>query len=96
MTSSAPSPSTTPFWGSLERNAFRLATARKPRPIELRILTAGFQSHLTTYRKNRKAAEKLVSTGEAKRNKKLDVAELAAYTATTSLILNLDESMTKE
>ena len=77
-------------------HAFRLLTARKPRPIELRILTLGFRAHLVTYGKNRKAAEKLVSLGEAKRRKGLDAAELAAYTATTSLMLNLDEVMTKE
>ncbi|MFQ5733849.1 MAG: DUF1553 domain-containing protein, partial [Planctomycetaceae bacterium] len=76
--------------------AFRLTTARRPRPAELRILTAGFRAHRAHYRKDRKAAERLVSTGEAKRDPKLDAAELAAYTATTSLILNLDEVVTKE
>ena len=41
-------------------------------------------------------ALKLVSVGEFPRNKKLDPAELAAYTAVASLILNLDETITKE
>ena len=39
---------------------------------------------------------KLVSTGESKRDGRLDVAELAAYTAVASMILNLDEAITKE
>jgi len=76
--------------------AFRLATSRQPTPEELRILTNGFEAHREKYRRNPKAAEKLVSIGESSRDKTFDVSELAAYTATTSLILNLDEVMTKE
>ncbi|MBY0523954.1 MAG: DUF1553 domain-containing protein [Gemmataceae bacterium] len=76
--------------------AFRLATARKPNAVELRILTDGLRHHLEAYRKDEQAAMKLVSVGESRRNPKLDVAELAAYTAVTGLILNLDETITKE
>jgi hypothetical protein len=76
--------------------AFRLATARPPRPIELKILRTGFDYHLANYRKDPKAALKLIGAGESRRNKKLDVSELAAYTAVASLILNLDETITKE
>jgi hypothetical protein len=76
--------------------AFRLATARKPSDAELRILRAGFEHHRAEYRKNPLSALKLVSVGEAKRNEKLDVEELAAYAAVAGLILNLDETITKE
>src|SRR5262249_53812665 len=76
--------------------AFRLATARKPRPVELRILREAFQRNLEEFRGDLKAAEKLVKVGEAPRNPKLDVVELAAYTAVANLILNLDEAITKE
>jgi hypothetical protein len=76
--------------------AFRLATARKPRPAELKILRSGFDAYLARYRADRKAALTLVSTGEARRDEKLGVSELAAYTAVASLILNLDETITKE
>jgi hypothetical protein len=76
--------------------AFRLVTARRPRPVELQILQAGLEDHLARYRRDPKAALKLVSTGESRRDEKLDVAELAAYTAVASLILNLDETITKE
>jgi len=75
---------------------FRLATARKPNARELRILTDGFAHHLAEFRKDEIAALKLVSVGEKRRNEKLDVAELAAYTAVAGLILNLDETITKE
>ncbi len=76
--------------------AFRLATARAPRPEELRILRAGLEEHRARYRADRAAALKLVSAGESRRDERLDEAELAAYTAVASLILNLDETITKE
>lgn len=76
--------------------AFRAATSRKPSARELQILVAGFHAHRKSYAADRKAALKLISTGEAPRNKKLNPAEHAAYTAITSVILNLDEVITKE
>jgi hypothetical protein len=76
--------------------AFRLATGRRPRTVEMMILRAGLEDHLSKYRKDRKAALKLISAGEAPRDRKMDVSELAAYTALASLILNLDETITKE
>ena len=74
---------------------FRLVTARQPRQDELRILLDGFHDHLKNYLADRKAALDLVSMGEFPRNEKLDVSELAAYTAVASLVLNLDEAITK-
>jgi hypothetical protein len=38
----------------------------------------------------------LVRVGERPRNETLDVPELAAYTMVANLILNLDETITKE
>jgi hypothetical protein len=76
--------------------AFRLVAARTPRPAELRILRAGLEEHLARYRADRPAALKLVSAGESPSDGRLDVAELAAYTAVASMILNLDEAITKE
>ena len=75
---------------------FRLLTARLPRPVELKILNADLERHLMRYRRDRQAALKLVRIGESKRDEKLDVAELAAYTAVANLILNLDETITRE
>ena len=78
------------------RFAFRLATARWPNPEESRILLSGFHYYLENYLAYREAALKFVSQGESPRNPRLDVSELAAYTAVASLILNLDETVTKE
>jgi hypothetical protein len=76
--------------------AFCLATARKPTPTEGQILRTGFDHYLAHYRKNESAAVKLLSVGESPRNERLDVPELAAYTAVASLMMNLDEVITKE
>ena len=37
-----------------------------------------------------------LSQGESPRDEELDVSELAAYATVASLILNLDETITKE
>ena len=76
--------------------AFRLVTARKPRPVELKVLLAGLVRHRAHYEKDRGAAHKLAGAGEAPRDARLDEAELAAYTAVCGVILNLDEAITKE
>ena len=76
--------------------AFRRATCRRPTAPELQVLAAGLQKHLAKYRADRDAATKLVSMGDYPRDPKLDVADLAAYTLTAGVILNLDETITKE
>src|SRR4029453_5307853 len=76
--------------------AFRLTTSRSPQSRELAILQAGLQQHLAHFREDKAAALKVVSRGEYPRNAKLDVAELAAYTAVCNTLLNLDEVITKE
>jgi hypothetical protein len=76
--------------------AFRLATARRPRVAEMHILRAGLENHRARFRKDPKAALKLLSAGEYARDPKLEVSELAAYTTVMGVILNLDETITKE
>jgi hypothetical protein len=78
------------------RYAFRLAMARAPRPDEERTLLAGLRFHLERYRRDPAAAKQLLAVGEYSSDPRLDPAELAAYTASAGLILNLDEVVTKE
>ena len=78
------------------KRAFRLVVSRTPSEVEMRILRQGFESHLAGYRKDPGAANKLLRIGESEVDPKLDIAEMAAYTAIGSLILNLDEAVTKE
>jgi len=75
--------------------AFRVATARPPRPAELELLVAAYRRRLEQYRADPAAAEALVAIGERKRNEAFDVAELAAWTTVANMILNLDEMITK-
>jgi len=76
--------------------AFRLATARPPSPQELAILTASLERQLADYRQHPEDAAKLLTVGESPIDKQLDRVELAAYAVVASVILNLDETMTKE
>ncbi len=76
--------------------AFRLAVSRSPSAAEAKILQEGLRGILPDYRKDTDAARKLLGVGEAKADSKLDVAQLAAMTAICNLILNLDETVTKE
>ncbi len=76
--------------------AYRLATGRRPDVRREAILLESFRHHLANYEEDRKAALQLVSQGERPRNPELDLAELASYTTVASLILNLDETISKE
>jgi hypothetical protein len=76
--------------------AFRLATARVPTGKEIDVLRTLLKGRLESFRKDRPGALKLLAVGEAGRDKRLDPAELAAWTTVTSVIFNLDETMTKQ
>ena len=75
---------------------FRLVTARSPKSRELQVLLEGLEHHLGDYRKDPGAALDLTGIGETPRDEELEVTELAAYTAVANLLLNLDETVTKE
>jgi hypothetical protein len=75
--------------------AFRLATGRKSNDREIAVLRKIFDRELAAYKQDRDAALKLLSVGESPRNEQLDAAELAAWTTVASVILNLDETVTK-
>jgi hypothetical protein len=78
------------------RLAFRLVLARDPRPQELKVLLADLADHTTRFRADAKAAQALISAGESPRDPSLDCADLAACTALAGLILNLDETITRQ
>jgi hypothetical protein len=75
---------------------FRRATARTPSGKEIDVLRKLLRERQAGFRVDTKAAIKLVKVGESARNPKLDVAELAAWTTVASVILNLDETITKQ
>ncbi|MBI3878727.1 MAG: DUF1553 domain-containing protein [Verrucomicrobia bacterium] len=90
MTDGGATPAERIAWG------FRRVTSRQPDAADLKVLTAGLEKRLVKYRAEAEAAKKLVALGESKPDAKLDPAELAAYTLTANVLLNLDEVVTKE
>jgi hypothetical protein len=76
--------------------AFRLCTARLPRDKELDVLQHLFATQLVKYQSDAAAAKALVSSGAAPRPEDLPIAELAAWTAVGNVLLNLDETITRE
>ncbi len=76
--------------------AFRLATAREATSAEQAILTTRLVRLRAQYAADPAAARELTAAGEAPRNEALDPVEHAAWTAVCSLILNLDETLSKE
>src|SRR5262249_3098076 len=75
---------------------FRLATSRRPTDQERSVLAGALERLRTQYGADRAAAAKLLAVGESKRNESLDVVEHAAWAGLASLVLNLDEVVSKE
>jgi hypothetical protein len=76
-------------------HGWKLLLARAPRPEETRTARAAYNRFLTRYRAAPKDAEQYLSQGDSPRDTALDPAELAAATAVASMILNLDEAVTR-
>ncbi|MDC0935951.1 PSD1 and planctomycete cytochrome C domain-containing protein [Pirellulales bacterium] len=76
--------------------AFRMTTARRPQPLELDLLHRRWQALYDEFKEHPEEAELLLSVGESPRVAELDAAEHAAYAAVCSLLLNLDEVLSKE
>ena len=77
-------------------HGFRRVTGRTPDKADLAVLTAGLEKRIAKYRADADSAKSLLAQGEFKPDAKLDVAELAAYTVTANVLLNLDEVITRE
>ncbi len=75
--------------------AFRLVTARRPSPAEAGILAARLDALRGQFNADKGAAAKLLKVGESPRSESIDPAEHAAWTSLCSLLLNLDEAVTK-
>jgi hypothetical protein len=76
--------------------AFRLVVARAATPREASVLADALASYLDEYKANPESAAKYLSQGESPRDEELDVSELAAYATLASMMLNMDEAITKE
>ena len=77
-------------------HAFRRATGRRPQPAETQILLNQLELAMNEFAQNPAAAEALLAEGSSMSAAALNPAELAAYASVCSLILNLDESLSKQ
>ncbi len=75
---------------------FRLATSRKPDVEDLELLQKAYQVFQKRFNQDTKSAEALLKTGEKPRDATIPAGQHAAMTMTASIILNLDETITKE
>jgi hypothetical protein len=75
--------------------AFRLATGRQPQEGELDLLRASLERNVARFRQSPSAAEDLLSHGESSRDKSLDAVEFAAHMAIAGVLLNMDETLSK-
>jgi hypothetical protein len=76
--------------------AFRLCVARPPSDQEIEVLQRLFAAQLARYQSDLPAAKALVNSGAAPRPESLPIAELAAWTALGNVLLNLDETISRE
>jgi len=75
---------------------FRLCTARHPEEKEAALLAKSLARFREQYAADPDAAQKLIATGESKPDPNLAAPELAAHTSVGLLLLNLDETLSKE
>ena len=75
--------------------AFQWATARHPNERELEILSANYLAQLEAYQVEDSAFSELLDIGDSEYNAELDKRELAAWSVVASMILNLDETITR-
>jgi len=78
------------------RYAFRLATGRYPESRELSVLRGALEKQSSIYSHDPEAAAKLLAMGESPAAASIKPADLAAWTNVCNIILNLDETITKE
>ena len=75
--------------------AYRTVLSRRPNADEAAVVEKLFQKQLTKYQAYRDAAAKVIRNGESTPRAGLDEPELAAWTLVANLLLNLDETVSR-
>jgi hypothetical protein len=78
------------------RYAFRRATARSPDDLELKVALRGLDRYRRSFRAQPDLATKWIAHGDNPVPPGIDPIDLASHTAAASVILNLDETITRE
>jgi hypothetical protein len=73
----------------------RLAVARKPDAAEIKVLKNILKTEWARFRRDPEAADNYLKVGSFRPRSDLDPSELAAWTTVASVVLNLDETITK-
>jgi len=74
---------------------FRLCVSRQPRAEELEQIITLYKQQLEWFRRDERAAQQIVK-GDVAPPAEIDRAELAAWIVVSNMLLNLDETLTKE
>lgn len=77
------------------RFAFLTILGREAEEREQAVIMRQWQLHLDRYRADVDSAAKLIAMGESKAAADIDVAELASATLVANMLLNLDETLTR-
>lgn len=75
--------------------AYRVVLSRQPEPLELEVVSKTLAQSLERYQKDPAAAAKAIRVGDSPPRAGLPEPELAAYTLIANLLLNLDETLTR-
>jgi hypothetical protein len=75
--------------------AWRTATSRKPSQEEIQIVNDVLNQNRKRYSQDQEAAENLIGFGESEPDANIQSPELASWTLTANMILNLDEVVNK-
>jgi rhamnose utilization protein RhaD (predicted bifunctional aldolase and dehydrogenase) len=78
------------------RYLYRLVLVRDPKPGEEKVVAATLDKFEERYSADPKAANEYLSYGDSPQDSNLKTSELAAYATVASLILNLNETVTKD
>jgi hypothetical protein len=78
------------------RYGFRVALGRPPSEAEQQILRGNLRFHLDYFAGKEKEIDAFLSQGDSRPDASLDRRELAAYASVASVLLNMDEMVTKQ
>ena len=75
---------------------FKLLFTRSPAPAEMEILRNSLRFHLDYFSSKAESAASFAKLGDAPALNSIPPRDLAAYMAVASMMLNLDEAVTRE
>ena len=75
---------------------YKRATAHDADAVSVKTLLKGWSERLAFYKANAEDAKNLITQGDSKPDASIDPAELAAYTTTAGVLMNLDRVVTRD